>query len=147
MLHHCPALRLVIKKGMLRSPNELHRLEVGDANIHHTRLRLGLSPLKGHLFTYNLIDNPTCGCGLEAESTDHYILRCPAFGVARIAMYHKMVDILDFDMLSSLKRDSDIVKLFLFGHKDLSYDKNRLIFEMAQTYINSSDRFSSKSLQ
>ena len=62
-------------------------------------------------------------------------------------MYHKMVDILDFDMLSSLKRDSDIVNLFLFGHKDLSYDKNRLIFEMAQTYINSSDRFSSKSLQ
>ncbi len=116
------------KKGMLRSPNYLHQLELGDANIHHTRLRLGLSHLKAHLFTYNLTDSPTCGCGLEAESTDHYILRCPVFGVARIAMYHSMIDILDFDMLSSLKRDSDIVNLFLFGHKDLSYDKNRLIF-------------------
>ncbi len=33
------------KKGMLRSPNQLHYFELGDANIHHTRLRLGLSRL------------------------------------------------------------------------------------------------------
>ncbi len=72
---------------------------MGDANIQHTRLRLGLSHLKSHLFTYNLIDSPTCGCGLESETVDHYILRCPAFGLARIEMYHSMVDILDEHLL------------------------------------------------
>ncbi len=41
---------------MLKSPNPLRMYELGDANIHHTRLRLGLSHLKSHLFTYNLID-------------------------------------------------------------------------------------------
>ena len=88
-------------------------MELGEANIHHTQLRLCMSPLKLHLFTHNLIPDPMCGCGLEAESTDHYILRCPVFGLARIEMYHTMVDILDHSLLTSLKHDIDIVNLFL----------------------------------
>ncbi len=113
------------KNGMLRSPNPCHLIELGDANIQHTRMRLGLSHLKLHLFTHNLIADPTCGCGLEAESTDHYILRCPEFVMARIEMYHTMLDSLDHSLLTGLKRDSDIVDLFLHGHKDLSHDKNK----------------------
>ena len=67
--------------------------------------------------------------------------------MARIEMYHTMVDILDDHLLTTLTRDSDIVKLFLFGHSELSFDKNILVFKMAQTYINNSERFSSNSLQ
>ena len=135
------------KKGLLRSPNPHHLYELGDGNIHHTRLRLGLSHLKSHLFTYNLVPSPICGCGLEPETTEHYILRCPAFGIARIQMYHTMLDIVNHSVLVGLRKDSDIVNLFLFGHKDLSHDKNELIFKMAQTYINQSERFSSSSLR
>ena len=135
------------KNGMLRSPNPLHTYELGSANIHHTRLRLGLSHLRSHLFTYNLVPSPVCGCGLEAETTEHYILRCPTFGIARIEMYHTMIEILDNNLLTALRRDSDIVDLFLHGHKDLSHDKNILIMKMAQTYINASERLSSTSLQ
>ncbi len=39
------------KKDFLRTPNPHHLYEVGEGNIHHTRLRLGLSHLKSHLFT------------------------------------------------------------------------------------------------
>ena len=91
------------KKGLLRSPNPHHLHETGDGNIHHTRLlRLGLSHLRAHLFTYNLINSPVCGCGLESETTEHYILRCPAFGMARIEMYHTMLDIVDHSVLVGL---------------------------------------------
>ena len=62
-------------------------------------------------------------------------------------MYHTMVDILDHSLLTSLKHDSDIVNLFLYGHKDLSHKRNELIFKMALTYINSSERFSLSTLQ
>ena len=44
-------------------------------------------------------------------------------------------------------KDSDIVKLCLHGHEDLSHEKNILIFKMAYTYINASERFSSTPLQ
>ena len=62
-------------------------------------------------------------------------------------MYHSMVDILDEHLLISLKRDGDIVNLFLHSHPELSDDKNILIFKMAMTFSNKSERFSSGSLQ
>ncbi len=66
------------------------------------------------------------------------------FGVARIEMYKAMVEILDNYLLVALTRDSDIANLFLYGHKH--FDKNILIFKMPQTYIISTERFSSSSL-
>ncbi len=141
------AFKAKYKRDLLKTPNPHYLYEHGDANIHHTRLRLGLSNLKSHLFTYNLVQSPICGCGLESETTEHYILRCPTFGVARIQMYHTLLDIVDHSVLVNLKKDSDIVNLFLFGHSDLSHDKNELVFKMAQTYINQSERFSSSGLR
>ncbi len=67
--------------------------------------------------------------------------------MARIEMYRTMMDILDEHLLTTLKRDSDIVSLFLNGHSKLSQEKNNLIYKMAMTYIIRSDRFSSSSLQ
>ena len=87
-----------------------------------------------------------CGCGLEIETTEHYLLRCPTFGAARIEMYKDMVEILDNHLLTTLTRDSDIANLFLYGHNDLCLDKNILMFKMAQTYIINTERFSSSSL-
>ena len=58
----------------------------------------------------------------------------PPLILFRIEMYHTMVDILDNHLLTTLTRDSDIVNLFLFGHTELSFDKNILVFKMAQTY-------------
>ena len=110
-------------------------------------MRLGLSHLKAQLFTHNLIPDPRCGCGLEAETVEHFILKCPTFGMERIDMYHTMISILDHSLLVKLRHDSDIVDLFLHGHKDLSHDKNKLVFKMALTYINSTESFSSGTLQ
>ncbi len=62
-------------------------------------------------------------------------------------MYHTMVDILDNHLLTALTKDSDIDNMFLFGHTELSFDKNILVFKKAQTYINNIERFSSSSLQ
>ena len=64
-----------------------------------------------------------------------------------LGLHIPITDILPHSLLTALRTDRDIVSLFLFGHKELSSDKNRLIFEMAQTYINASERFSSISLQ
>ncbi len=43
------------KREFLRAPNPLHNVDNGG-NMHQTRLRLGLSHLRAHLFQYNLID-------------------------------------------------------------------------------------------
>ena len=50
-----------------------------------TRLRLGLSHLRYHKFRHNFQDciNPMCVCGVEIETTTHFLLHCPLFQCAR----------------------------------------------------------------
>ena len=56
------------KKHYFRQANPFYSYEKENANIHHTRLRLGLSHLRSHLFTYNLTNDPLCQqCNLESE--------------------------------------------------------------------------------
>ncbi len=86
-LDFCPSVssfKSNYKKLFHRVPNKFFNLELDNGNVHHTRLRLGLSHLRGHLFQYNLIDDPECQfCHLEPETRSHYILRCPTFNAAR----------------------------------------------------------------
>ena len=48
---------------------------------HITRLRLGLSHLRDHKFKHGFLDSlkPICSCGLDVETTCHYLLHCPNF--------------------------------------------------------------------
>ena len=50
-----------------------------------TRLRVNFSHLREHKFNHNFLDtlNPLCSCGLEIESTKHYILRCTFYTCIR----------------------------------------------------------------
>lgn len=59
-----------LKKYMFTTrPEYLSRVR-GRASIQHTRLRLGLSPLKQHLFSHGIIPSPFCEkCTQRAEET------------------------------------------------------------------------------
>ena len=62
--------------------------------VHHadclkllTRLRVGLSHLRKHKFRHNFRNttNPLCSCGIDPETTEQYLLRCPFFAAHRKA--------------------------------------------------------------
>ena len=46
-----------------------------------TRLRLGLSHLRDHKLKHSFQDclNPICSCGIEVETTAHFLLHCPNY--------------------------------------------------------------------
>ena len=55
-----------------------------------SRLRMGLSALCQHRFTYNLIDSPNCPhCG-EPETMSHYFFYCPEYVQARTALFDSL---------------------------------------------------------
>ncbi len=111
------------KREFLRSANPLNNVDNGG-NMHQTRLRLGLSHLRAHLFQYNLIDNPTCQfCNLEPETTSHYILRCPTYNTVRVRFLIGLITLLDRDYVAGLN-DDKIVDLFLYGDPLLNHDTN-----------------------
>ncbi len=134
------------KREFLRTPNERYRVDNGG-NMHQTRLRLGLSHLRAHLFHYNLIDNPICQfCNLEPETTSHYILRCPTYNAVRVRFLIGLTNLLDRNYIASLN-DDKIVELFLHGDPLLKHETNVDIISMAQSFIVDSKRFSLRILQ
>ena len=58
-----------------------------------TRLRLGLNHLRYHKFRHNFQDciNPICVCGLEIETTTHFLLHCLLFQSARESLLRKLM--------------------------------------------------------
>ncbi len=129
------------KRDNFRKTNKLYNIDHNGGNVHHTRLRLGLSPLSDHLYTNNIIDDPLCKlCNLENETTAHYLLRCPHFARQRAAFLSGLLEIIDADYLNTL-RDNDIVNLFLFGDEEFPYQANLMLNEISQTYIIDSERF------
>ncbi len=134
------------KREFLRSPNPLHNVDNGG-NMHQTRLRLGLSHLRSHLFHHNLIDNPICQfCNLEAETTSHYILRCPTYNAVRVRFLMGLTNLLDRNYIAGLN-DDKIVDLFLHGDLTLNHQTNISIISLAQTFIVDSKRFNMRILQ
>ena len=89
-----------------------------------------LSHLPEHLYTHNLIDNPICtACGIESESTAHYLLRCPKYGAERARVLSDFLNVLDAGCIRDLK-DNDIVDFFLYGCEDFPYESNLQLFKV-----------------
>ena len=68
-------------KNLGKEETEINRLFNNSHNGFHgkilTQIKLNLSPLKFHLFKYNLTDNPFCpSCGDSVETPIHYFIEC-----------------------------------------------------------------------
>ena len=87
-----------------------------------TRLRLNFSHLREHKFRHNF-HNPLCSCGNEIESTSHYLLRCPFYGLARRTLHNDVEQ-----AIGSIKNFSDkqLVDLFFLAVRNLAQSKIRL---------------------
>ena len=73
--------------------NPYYTLCTGKQGTWLCRLRLGLSALNHHRYTYHLTDNPYCPhCGNTNETTLHYLFLCPAYNDARQDLLTALAD-------------------------------------------------------
>ena len=105
------------------------------------QMRFELSPLRSHLFKYNLIDNPFCpACGNFIETTDHYFFECENYAAPRQSL---LDDISGLD--GSLSTQSEIKKFILFGSSVKNYAKrieiNKLILKRIVKFLYATERF------
>ena len=87
------------KKHLLRAigpktANSYFTMGSKRGNMLHTRLRLGSSQLRVHLFKRGKVDSPRCSCGFIREDTSHFILVCPKYSLPRTRLFEKMSNIL-----------------------------------------------------
>ena len=101
----------------------------GGASVHHTCMRLGLSPLKEQLYKFGIVDSATCEyCFIEHESCVHYFLKCPSFSINRCKLLSNICQFVPFNVLCKLKKDQELVAFFLKGSDQLSKADNLTLF-------------------
>jgi hypothetical protein len=101
-----------------------------------TRLRLGLSALNCHRFTYNFIDNPYCeNCPNVSENTLHYLFECPIYAIARI----ELMDGLSQEIGLDITNLNELIFNMLFG--DTHASKHKLLIDLIIKYMIATERF------
>ena len=141
----CPTLpsfkRCLKQKFVVHSLFCVYNSEPGLSGIHHTRLRLGLSALKQQLFHFGIIQNPTCEhCYLADESVYHYFLECPTFAAYRIHLMVSLINILPFELFSTLS-EQELIDILLYGSNLLTKDINLKLFQCVCKFISNTGRF------
>ena len=103
-------------------------------------LRVDFSDLRVHRFNHNFnCTDPTCKCGFEEESTDHYLLRCPRFSLSRAALLGRVSDAVNPEILN-LPHDH-LSQVLLSGSRAYNEITNKLIVEATIRFIKESKRF------
>ena len=106
-----------------------------------SRLRLGLSHLRGHKFKHNFLDslNPFCSCGKgEVETISHYLLHCSNYSEERLALLNTIRNI---DMSILQLSDSKFTSVLLFGDNSFDNNKNTFALDATIDYIISTRTF------
>ena len=105
-----------------------------------TRLRLGLSHLREHKFKHSFQDslNSFCSCGLDIESTAHFLLHCPMYITERHTLLSTIKNI-DNNLLHFC--EPVLIRTLLFGSNSFDTDANTNIINATIEYILSTKRF------
>ena len=98
-------------------------------------MRLGLSPLNSHRFTYHLINDPYCPhCDYVPETTEHFLLFCPHYATARTVLFQALSDI-EVNVFAY----SEIVSVILHGNNFINNPDS--ILKPSIAFLKSTNRF------
>ena len=105
-----------------------------------TRLRLGLSHLREHKFKHSFQDslNPFCRCGLDIESTAHYLLHCPTYITERRTLLSTIENI-ENNLLDLY--EPVLIKTLLFGSNSFDTNANPNVLNVTIEYVLFTKRF------
>ena len=140
----------IFKKCILKfirtSPSSTHNWFNTKGIKYLTRLRLELSHLHEHIFKHGFLDslNSICNCGLDIETTCHFLLHCPNFINERTLLLNDVSRITK-DALPSC--ETAFVKLLLYGDDSFDSATNTLILNASLEDILSSKRLDGPLLQ
>ena len=105
-----------------------------------TQIRVDFSDLRDHRFNHRFnCPSPKCTCGIEDETTSHFLLCCPRFTNIRPLYLSKISQITNSDV--SILPVDHLTDLLLYGSKAFNAITNELILTETIIYIYKSERF------
>ena len=132
--------RKIILKFIRPSANSLFNCHNPKGIKFITTLWLGLSHSREHKFKHSFQDslNPFCSCGLDIESTAHFLLHCPTYIIERRTLLSTLVNI-DNNLLDLC--EPVLIRTLLFGSNSFDTDANTNFLNITIEYIISTKRF------
>ena len=123
-----------ILKFIRPSPNSVYNCDNPRGLKFITRLRLGLSHLREHKFKHSFQDtiNPLCSCGLDIESTEHFLLHCPQFVNERRTL---LGTIGNTNYKSLENTDSNLTQTLLLGNTSFDITDHTKILNATINFI------------
>jgi len=109
-----------------------------NANILHTKLRLGISELNCHQFQIQKVDSTSCDCGHTQETTQHFVLDCPLYTNTRRLLFENASEILQINFAACVP--SKKLEIVIHGKGLTDYDSGRVAY-CFQTFIAQTNRF------
>lgn len=101
--------------------------------IHHTRMRLGCSKLNFHLcYGLFVIDDPSCRCGFQTETPEHYFLYCVLYNDLRVTLRNAIEPVAPFSINTLLYCQND---------NEMSENDRKRVFDAVHSFITDSRRF------
>ena len=135
---------IVFKKNILKfsrlGPNKVFNIYNQYGLKFLTRLRLGLSHLRGHKFNHKFSDclDEIYMCGKDIESTNHFLLQCFLFLNEMQVLMNKTRDI-DCSLIDQNEKSHCCA--LLFGKENMNNSENTYILKATIEYILSTERF------
>ena len=151
--------RLIQLPAFAHSKRSLDSLQYSKVLKGHTgrlvtQFRLGLSPLRNDLFTYNITDNPFClSCGESLETLFHFLFECPLYSQQRSILLKDVTALIthvnqDLNVTLDIDRQDDLKHVLINGLNlpfvDVNYCINLAVFNIASTFISSTARFNQR---
>ena len=91
-----------------------------------TQMRVDFSDLRDHRFNHNFnCPSPICSCGIEDETSSHFLLCCPRFANLRGAYLGDISQIVKSDI--TILPTDHLTQLLLYGSKVYNDISNQLI--------------------
>ena len=114
-------------------------LPTSNSSVNLSRLRMGLSALNYHRFTYNFIADKSCPkCGAVSETIQHFLFSCPTYAAPRGVLWERLSRLLP-DITQN--NNTYIETLLLYGSSELSLASNLAIFSAVCKFIDATGRF------
>jgi len=120
-------------------PSLYCRMPLGKASVFLSRLRMGLSALNFHRFTYNFIPHKSCpNCNYESENIVHFLFQCPTYAAPRAVLLESLSSLIPNEILSEL---AVLEQYLIFGSSELPVKTNLEIFSLVSRYLDATGRF------
>ena len=105
------------------------------------KLRVDFSDLRDHRFNHGFRNcpSPTCRCGCEDETTEHFLARCSLFTEHRASLLGTISNLFNNDI--SILPHNHLTDILLFGSAVYNDITNKLILESTIRYIKCTKRF------